>query len=284
MSSSAIAIARLPEVKQAQLEARKAEDAHVKLLDRLQRQVAKARGLEQSILFPRPGDQAPLPSDYPMPRTGAWRCNKRSSCKGCEVGACKSDPKRQGNGCKCHAGRKCKVWDQLGPCYTGFKEVPATAWEALEGNSRRKPWIGQGSTPREKASIWSNLPPPSSREVSISSRAGGKNLEEAGDWRQQPCSRPPPPRPRQLWLREASTRARGWKTQPSVRPEWISQFIQNQQGSRRGSPRGPSSASPLDPWRSWMAFLLLFYIFISRLFVNNSYIDLLVRVRCVTEV
>ena len=70
MASSAIGITRSQEVKQAQLEARRAEDAHVKLLDHLQRQVAKARGLEQRALFPRQIGQAALPPDYPMPRTG----------------------------------------------------------------------------------------------------------------------------------------------------------------------------------------------------------------------
>ena len=65
MASSAIGITRSQEVKQAQLEARRAEDAHVKLLDRLQRQVAKARGLEQRALFPRPVGQAALPQTIP---------------------------------------------------------------------------------------------------------------------------------------------------------------------------------------------------------------------------
>ena len=72
-----------------------------------------------------------------MPRTGV----KISTCEGCEVGTCKSDPKRQGNGCKCHAGKRCKVWDQQGLCYTSYEEVPATAralWQAVDRKNQEE--------------------------------------------------------------------------------------------------------------------------------------------------
>ena len=121
------ASARSPEVRQALLEARRAEDDHVKLLARLQRQVARARRPEQSDLLTRTDTQAPPPSEFPMPRTGPWRCNRRATCEGCRVGTCKSDPDRQENSCNCHTGKKCKVWDQIGPCNTSYDEAPPSA-------------------------------------------------------------------------------------------------------------------------------------------------------------
>ena len=118
---------RSPEVRQALLEARRAEDDHVKLLARLQRQVARARAHKQGNLLSRTDAQAPLPSEFHMPRTGPWRCNRRGTCEGCRVGTCKSDLDRQENSCDCHAGKKCKVWDQIGPCLTSYDEVPPSA-------------------------------------------------------------------------------------------------------------------------------------------------------------
>ena len=123
---SALAITRSQEVKKAQLQARKAEDGHRKLLDRLRRQVGKARGQDHRVLFRQPAPSF-LPAEYPMPRTGLWRCGRRGTCTACSMGTCRTDPDRQENGCKCHTGKRCKVWDQTGPCYTSYEDVPATA-------------------------------------------------------------------------------------------------------------------------------------------------------------
>ena len=126
MQMSAVGILRSQEVKQAQLEARIAEDGQKKLLHRLRRQVAKARVVDQGALFPQSAADAPA-KEYPMPRIGFWRCYRKASCQGCEMGTFRSDPNRQENGCKCHIRKRCKVWDDQGDCYTSYEEAPQTA-------------------------------------------------------------------------------------------------------------------------------------------------------------
>ena len=43
------------------------------------------------------------------------------------MGTCKFDPDRQENSCDCHMGKKCKVWDQIGPCNTSYNKAPPSA-------------------------------------------------------------------------------------------------------------------------------------------------------------
>ena len=120
---SAVGVTRSQEVKQAQLEARNAEDGHKKLLHRLRKQVAKARGVDQGALFPQAASDAP-PKEYPIPRIGFWRCYRKASCQGCGMGTCRSDPNRLENGCK--------VWDDQGACYTSYEEAPPTVKALLQ--------------------------------------------------------------------------------------------------------------------------------------------------------
>ena len=128
-SPSAVAIRRSPEVRQAQDEQRAAETSHFLAARGLRKQIAKARGQDYKQMFPPAKPTAPNVPPGPMPQTGIWRCNRKSTCKECAVGTCKSssDPDRQKNSCPCHQKHPCLEWDSTAPCRTSYEEAPPGA-------------------------------------------------------------------------------------------------------------------------------------------------------------
>ena len=64
-------------------------------------------------------------------------------CAACCYGTCTVDPGRQANGCPCHQGKRCKVWDQQAPCLTPYEQVPPSQ-KALNHTSGGEEQEGQG--------------------------------------------------------------------------------------------------------------------------------------------
>ena len=126
---SAAAVRRSPAVLRAQEEQQAAETSHSLAVWGLTRQLAKTKGPDYKPIFPTIKQATPHGPPGPMPRTGLWRCNRKSTCRECAFGTCKSsqDPERQKNSSPCPKNHPCPEWDKAEPYKTSYIELPPVA-------------------------------------------------------------------------------------------------------------------------------------------------------------